>query len=202
MFLNLKYSFYKGDSNAIIGESAHKSHRCSSSREDSPAGYSRLSLDCIKGCARNYRCTYGTYNFLLNNCHHFANRLSEVLCTTGTTCPSWCLGSCNHAVEGQIHSTTISVKYCVAFNIKDFQRIQTIGVELCYFPNPFLILQKDQNKVKIRVIRQMVPRPHLKILYFHVKQLILVGLETFDKNQYHQMSHETMPSHMMELGNG
>ena len=100
MFLNLNYSFYKGNSNAVIGTSARDSHRCSSSREGSPAGYSRLSLDCIKGCARNYRCRYGTYSLLWNNCHHFTNRLSAVLCTTGTTCPSWCLGSCNHTEAG------------------------------------------------------------------------------------------------------
>ncbi|XP_078311626.1 uncharacterized protein LOC111134274 [Crassostrea virginica] len=94
------YFEFLGNSNAVIGTSARDSHRCSSSREGSPAGYSRLSLDCIKGCARNYRCRYGKYNLLWNNCHHFTNRFSAVLCTTGTTCPSWCLGSCNHTEAG------------------------------------------------------------------------------------------------------
>nr|XP_022345252.1 uncharacterized protein LOC111137850 [Crassostrea virginica] len=105
--LSHRFIYYKGyyfeflrNSNAVIGTSARDSHRCSSRREGSPAGYSRLSLECIKGCARNYRCTYGRYRLLGNNCHKFANRLSAVLCTTGTTCPSWCLGSCNHAEEG------------------------------------------------------------------------------------------------------
>ena len=31
------------------------------------------------------------------------------------------------------------------------------------------------------------------ILYFHVKKSILIGLETFDKNQYHTLNHETTP---------
>ncbi|XP_078312493.1 uncharacterized protein LOC111132763 [Crassostrea virginica] len=104
--LKHRFIYYKGyyfelwsNSYAYIGTSAQGSSKCSIKREGSPAGYSRLSLDCIKGCARNYRCAYGRYRLLGNNCHKFANRLSAVLCTTGTTCPSWCRGSCNHAVE-------------------------------------------------------------------------------------------------------
>ena len=118
MFLSFNFSFHKGNSNAVIGTRARDSHRCSSSREGSPAGYSRLSLECIKGCARNYRCTYGRYHLLGNKCHKFANCLSAVLCTTGKTCPSWCRGSCNHAEAGQTHSTPISVKFCVVPTLK------------------------------------------------------------------------------------
>ena len=31
------------------------------------------------------------------------------------------------------------------------------------------------------------------ISYFHVKKLILIGWETFDKNQYYLLNHETTP---------
>ena len=100
MFVSLYNFFYLEFKSVVIGTKAQESHRCSSRKERYPAGYSRLSLSCIEGCARNYRCRYGKYNFWSNNCHKFANRLSAVLCTTGTTCPSWCLGSCNYARSG------------------------------------------------------------------------------------------------------
>ncbi|XP_078313015.1 uncharacterized protein LOC144619359 [Crassostrea virginica] len=90
------YFDFHSDSYATIARLRYGG-KCSGSTESSPAGYSYLSADCIKGCARNYRCKFGTYNALSNNCHKFANRLSEVLCTSGHTCPSWCLGSCNYA---------------------------------------------------------------------------------------------------------
>ncbi|XP_078312677.1 uncharacterized protein LOC144619171 [Crassostrea virginica] len=103
--LSHRFIYYQGyyfefldDSNAYISTHRQAGHRCSGGTESSPAGYSYLSLDCIKGCARNYRCRFGTYSLLGNNCHKFANRLSEVLCTSGHTCPSWCLGHCNNAV--------------------------------------------------------------------------------------------------------
>uniref|UniRef100_K1RWS8 Uncharacterized protein n=1 Tax=Magallana gigas TaxID=29159 RepID=K1RWS8_MAGGI len=89
----------RGNSKASISTQRQAASRCSGGRENLPAGYSKLSLDCIKGCARNYRCHFGSYSLLGNNCHKFANRLSEVLCTRGTSCPSWCLGSCKDAVE-------------------------------------------------------------------------------------------------------
>lgn len=34
--------------------------------------------------------------FLPTTATNFANRLSAALCWKGKTCPSWCLGSCNH----------------------------------------------------------------------------------------------------------
>lgn len=88
-----------GNSKAYIATHRQASNRCSGGMESSPAGYSQLSVDCIKGCARNYRCHFGHYSLLSNNCHKFANRISAVLCTSGRSCPSWCLGSCNDAVE-------------------------------------------------------------------------------------------------------
>lgn len=103
-----RFIYYKGfyfeffdDSTARISN-RHVCPSCPGSFENSPAGYSEVSVSCIKGCARNYRCTFGTYNFLDNNCHHFANELSKVLCTR-ISCPAWCLGNCNHAYERIYH---------------------------------------------------------------------------------------------------
>ena len=150
VFKSLNYSFYKDGSKAYIGRSAKDSHRCSSSREGSPAGYSRLSLDCIKGCARNYRCKYGKFKLLLgNNCHKFANRLSAVLCTTGTTCPSWCLGSCNDAVESyQKHFAVLNVVSLPT--LKDSKSIQNIGVRLLFFFEFISDPPERSEQVKIR----------------------------------------------------
>ncbi|CAC5375390.1 unnamed protein product [Mytilus coruscus] len=74
----------------IFSSNAPKdSNKCSSRRESRPAGYSSLSIDCLKRCTNKYRQRYGSYRLLSNNCHHFANRFSDILCSR-TTCPSWC----------------------------------------------------------------------------------------------------------------
>lgn len=86
-----------GNSYAYYSRQRYMGHKCSGKMERSPAGYSELSVQCIKGCAKNYRCKFGKYRLFRNNCHKFANRLSAVLCRKGTTCPFWCQGSCNHA---------------------------------------------------------------------------------------------------------
>ncbi|XP_061174366.1 uncharacterized protein LOC133183422 [Saccostrea echinata] len=83
------FEFFVG-SFTRIGSSRLAGSRCRGGIERSPAGYSYLSLDCIKRCARRYRYKYGLYNVVLNNCHNFANRMSEVLCRRGYQCPSWC----------------------------------------------------------------------------------------------------------------
>eukprot|EP00105_Crassostrea_gigas_P021488 XP_011440635.1 PREDICTED: uncharacterized protein LOC105337561 [Crassostrea gigas] len=82
------YIEFLGNSKAYIATHRQASNRCSGGRENSPAGYSQLGVDCIKGCARNYRCHFGHYGLLSNNCHKFANRISAVLCTSGRSCPS------------------------------------------------------------------------------------------------------------------
>ena len=59
-----------------------------------------VSIECLKGCARNYRCHFGDHSLWFNNCHYFANRLSSVLCTSKEgLCPSWCLKSCDDATD-------------------------------------------------------------------------------------------------------
>lgn len=85
------YYFEFSNRGIFIDRNRIDSHRCSGGLESSPAGYSYLDVECIKKCASNYKCNFGNYDFLFNNCHHFANRLSEVLCTR-TSCPSWCYG--------------------------------------------------------------------------------------------------------------
>nr|XP_022343966.1 uncharacterized protein LOC111137031 [Crassostrea virginica] len=71
------------------GSSLTDGERCKTQRESEPAGYSQLDKTCIEKCARSYRGKYGSYNLLTNNCHDFANKISEVLCNY-TECPSWC----------------------------------------------------------------------------------------------------------------
>lgn len=66
------------------------SGKCSTHRESKPAGYSSLSVDCIKRCTNNYKRKYGKYGWWGNNCHYFANRISDILCNS-KTCPSWCV---------------------------------------------------------------------------------------------------------------
>eukprot|EP00105_Crassostrea_gigas_P005513 XP_011419147.1 PREDICTED: uncharacterized protein LOC105322243 [Crassostrea gigas] len=102
--LTHRFIYYKGfyfefmsNSYAYYSRQRYKGDKCSGKMERSPAGYSELSVECIKGCAKNYRCKFGKYRLIRNNCHKFANRLSAVLCRKGTTCPFWCQGSCNHA---------------------------------------------------------------------------------------------------------
>ncbi|XP_048747604.2 uncharacterized protein LOC125659854 [Ostrea edulis] len=90
-----KYFDFLRNSRVKISSSRLNGHVCSGRMEGKPAGYSQLNLSCIMGCAKNYPCKYGKYFFLWNNCHRFANKLSEVLCSSGAQCPSWCLGNCN-----------------------------------------------------------------------------------------------------------
>ncbi|CAG2209393.1 unnamed protein product [Mytilus edulis] len=65
------------------------SDKCSTRRESRPAGYSSLSVDCIMKCTNSYERKYGSYRRRVNDGRHFANRLSDILCTR-KTCPSWC----------------------------------------------------------------------------------------------------------------
>ena len=52
------------------------------------SGYSSVSLECIMACTTNYRTLTGDYSLINNNCHHFANTISMVLCSN--ICPDWC----------------------------------------------------------------------------------------------------------------
>ncbi|XP_061194332.1 uncharacterized protein LOC133202508 [Saccostrea echinata] len=96
-FIEYRGYFYdfQTSSKVSIAKSRLSGDVCPGAKEKFPAGYSELSSDCIEGCAKNYRCTYGNYSLWSNNCHIFANRLSEVLCRRGTRCPDWCKGSCD-----------------------------------------------------------------------------------------------------------
>lgn len=67
-----------------------KSKFCRSSREAIPAGYSMLDIDCIRKCAVYYNKRFiARYNTFTHNCHHYANKIAEVLCTY-SMCPDWC----------------------------------------------------------------------------------------------------------------
>lgn len=99
------YYFEFGSNTAHIGTNRSYNH-CSGSVESKPAGYSTLSLDCIKSCTSNYRCYFGDYHLLNNNCHSFANRLSKELCLR-TRCPRWCTD--DNAVCPWVHWYLLSI---------------------------------------------------------------------------------------------
>ncbi|XP_061164277.1 uncharacterized protein LOC133173302 [Saccostrea echinata] len=62
---------------------------CTMTKEKRPAGYTRLSRGCIKSCIKHYVDKFGNYGFYTNNCHHFVNKISILLCL-GKKCPKWC----------------------------------------------------------------------------------------------------------------
>ena len=64
-------------------------HKCYTKREGRPAGYSSIGVQCMKRCTDKYKRKFGRYRLIRNNCHHFANRMADILCTR-STCPSWC----------------------------------------------------------------------------------------------------------------
>ncbi|XP_052676755.1 uncharacterized protein LOC128158089 [Crassostrea angulata] len=67
-----------------------KSKFCRSSREVVPAGYSTLDIDCLRRCAVYYNKRFiARYKTFTHNCHHYANKIAEVLCTY-SMCPDWC----------------------------------------------------------------------------------------------------------------
>lgn len=66
----------------------YKGNKCAHEREAVAAGFSRLSVDCLKKCSRSYTKEYGEYNLFSNNCNMFANRISKILCSS--RCPAWC----------------------------------------------------------------------------------------------------------------
>ena len=55
------------------------SPECPITWEDEPAGTSSCSKEVIEEFSREYRAKYGRYNLILNNCHHFANRVAIIL---------------------------------------------------------------------------------------------------------------------------
>ncbi|KAJ8299508.1 LOW QUALITY PROTEIN: hypothetical protein KUTeg_023568 [Tegillarca granosa] len=61
----------------VYGNKPTAASKCSWRRESSPAGYSSLSVNCIKRCTEKYRARYGRYRLLSNNCHHFANNTTN-----------------------------------------------------------------------------------------------------------------------------
>ena len=65
-----------------------KGEECGWMMETVPSGYSSVSLECIMACTTNYRTLTGDYSLINNNCHHFANTISMVLCFN--ICPDWC----------------------------------------------------------------------------------------------------------------
>ncbi|XP_052785556.1 uncharacterized protein LOC128221141 [Mya arenaria] len=67
--------------------------RCSADTESRPAGWSRVSLDCMRKCADSYKWMYGSFHWYNNNCHDFANRMARVLYDgrySSSYCPWWC----------------------------------------------------------------------------------------------------------------
>lgn len=70
---------------------AAKAESCAIRREPHPAGYTMLDANCVRRCAIYYNERFvKRYNALTQNCHHYANKLAEVMCTY-SSCPDWCL---------------------------------------------------------------------------------------------------------------
>lgn len=65
-------------------------YKCKGKMEKFLVGYSELSVKCIKGCVKNYRCRFGKYYFFSNNCYKFVNSFFVVLCRKGKICFVWC----------------------------------------------------------------------------------------------------------------
>lgn len=69
---------------------AAKTEKCPSRREAKPAGYTRLDIECVRRCADYYNERFTKqYNALTHNCHHYANKLAEIMCLN-SSCPDWC----------------------------------------------------------------------------------------------------------------
>ncbi|WAR29384.1 hypothetical protein MAR_002952 [Mya arenaria] len=87
----------KGPNDLNVSTKKWGSSSCPSGKETSVAGRSKVTVSCLKKCAEKYTSRYGDYAVLSNNCHHFANRMSEVLYNDlnnerlyGCSCPPWC----------------------------------------------------------------------------------------------------------------
>lgn len=69
---------------------AAKTEKCPSHREANPAGYTQLDIECVRRCADYYNERFTKqYNALTHNCHHYANKLAELMCIN-SSCPDWC----------------------------------------------------------------------------------------------------------------
>ena len=85
-----KYFEYFTNSRGYVNNYPTRGSQCNAETEYFSAGYGVLSLECMKKCARSYTRKYGYFSSLSNNCHHFANKMAEILCDYNS-CPSWCL---------------------------------------------------------------------------------------------------------------
>src|SRR6218665_1696157 len=67
-------------------------NRCSQVRESRPAGFSIVSLECMRRCVDRYHDAHGAYNFLLQNSNQCANNFAKVLFEGATSgkCAVWC----------------------------------------------------------------------------------------------------------------
>lgn len=79
----------------VIFNFCYKGNKCSGIIESSLVGYSSISLVCIEGCVKNYRCMFGCYDLFGNNCYKFVNRILVVLCMRFSYCLLWCCGLCD-----------------------------------------------------------------------------------------------------------
>ena len=78
-----------------------------------------------------------------------------------------------------------------------------LRAKVCYrtfikVKNPILFNVIKETKINTLNWRRCV----IVILYFHVKLLILIAWETFYKNQYDPLNHETTPKLVIEHDNG
>lgn len=62
-----------------VGPEWDSTTKCPVSWENTPAGTSRRSVQSVIDFVNDYTRRFGDYNFLVNNCHHVANRVSAFL---------------------------------------------------------------------------------------------------------------------------
>lgn len=89
-YRGIYFEFGVGKSrDAHLSSSPYGHGECASQIESLPAGYSSLSVDCLKKCAKNYSKRFGFFNVLYRHVHPFVNMMSRILCLP--SCPKWCI---------------------------------------------------------------------------------------------------------------
>ncbi|XP_048742074.1 uncharacterized protein LOC125655677 [Ostrea edulis] len=83
------FEYGVGISRAVhVSRTLYGNGKCTNQIESRPAGYSRLSVHCLKTCARNFAKRFGPYRPMYTIVHPFVNMMSRILCWSH--CPPWC----------------------------------------------------------------------------------------------------------------
>lgn len=77
---------------AVVNQYPVGFNRCRQQREPTPAGFSTVSVDCLRRCVDRYHSTHGSYNFILHSSTRCANEFAKILFNGASdgSCPQWC----------------------------------------------------------------------------------------------------------------